>query len=49
MKKIFINAMIIIAFLAIYLLQVNLFSHLTIARNNAKYDCYINTIYWIVL
>ena len=49
MKKVLINIFLVITFIIIYLLQINLFSWLKIARNNAESICYIRTFYWTFL
>lgn len=46
MKKIIINISLIITFIIIYLLQINFFGSIKIARGNAKLNYYIRVIYW---
>lgn len=49
MKKVLINILLSVTFIIIYLLQINLFSSLKIARSNAKFIYYICTFYWTFL
>lgn len=49
MKKVLINVFLVITFILIYLLQINLFSWLKIARCYAKFICYFYTVYWSFL
>lgn len=49
MKKVFINLLLILTFIIIYLLQVNLFSWFKIARSNAKFICNIHPFHRFIL